>query len=384
MILRERVIEFGRACYRTLRPLRRFTIVGPLIDAVHVRGVLARISGDPRSVRVFAPDEFSPYLRALTPLSPYRDLPGDLTFDAIVVRQDQLNMLAPPLIRALRDAYACVFANRRFALFVPAPLAGQPSAAAVQVAHRLATLAAPVTATAAARTATPADRAILVTTFNRPAALARSLPQIAALGCAVVVVDDGSEGPLARENAALCERHQATRIALPANRGLAAAMNVGLSFLLADPTLQWISYLQDDVDVAPDLMTQLQAIEDRDLRPLITGYDSDRHPVERYDDVTGRRVAFKRSTPAVHLHGHADYWRRVLPIPSQYVGAPRRRWEASLEDYWLVNHAPEALTKKGLMVACLPGLVRTFLFAPGDSTWDNPNQPEPPLAGRGA
>jgi hypothetical protein len=233
--LRDRVIEFGWACYRALRPLRRVTIVGPLIDAFHLRAVLTRIGGDPRVVRVFGPEEFSPYLRALTPLSPCRDLPADLTFDCIVVRQDQLNLLAAPLIAVLQQAYSCAYANRRFALFGLGPLVGPPPAAAAQVARRLATLSAPVASTVLARTTTPTDRAILVTTFNRPAALARSLPQIAALGCAVVVVDDGSEGRLARENAVLCERYQVTRLALPENRGLAAAMNIGFSYLLADP-----------------------------------------------------------------------------------------------------------------------------------------------------
>jgi len=30
-------------------------------------------------------------------------------------------------------------------------------------------------------------------------------------------------------------------------------------------------------------------------------------------------------------------------------------------------------------VVCVPNLVRTFLFSAADSTWNNPNQPDPPL-----
>jgi hypothetical protein len=33
----------------------------------------------------------------------------------------------------------------------------------------------------------------------------------------------------------------------------------------------------------------------------------------------------------------------------------------------------------GLLIACLPDRVRTFLFHAGDSTWDNPNRADPPL-----
>jgi glycosyltransferase involved in cell wall biosynthesis len=218
-----------------------------------------------------------------------------------------------------------------------------------------------------------------MTTFNRPAALARSLPQVANLGYRVIVVDDGSTGAAGRENAAICERYQARRLALPDNRGLAAAMNVGFAYVMADPAVEWISYFQDDVDVTPGVMDDLRAIADRHQRPLVTAYDSHQHPTERQEEVAGRSVKLKRSSPAVHLHGHVDYWKSVMPIPSEYVGAPRRRWEASLEDYWIVNHADAALTKRGLLIASLPDRVRTFLFHAGDSTWDNPNRADPPL-----
>jgi hypothetical protein len=374
MNLRER----GIAIYRALREQRRITILGPVIDASQLRAVLRRIPGDIRSARVLGPDEFAPFLRALTPLSPYLEPPLDLTFDAVIVRQDHLTALAPPLLDGLRRGYACAFANTRFALLLPRPAtAPRPEAAAVMARIVALTEGCPVAAPR--RTGTSLDCAILMTTFNRPAALKRSLPQLAGLGCAVVVVDDGSAGAAARENAALCDRFQVTRLVLPENRGLAAALNVGLAYLLADRSLGWISYFQDDVDVAPNAMAELRALGDPTERPLLTGYDADEHPAARQAIIAGHPVLLKSSSPAVHLHAHVAYWKSVLPIPSEYIGAPRRRWEASLEDYWIVNHAPQALTKRGLMVTCLPGRVRTFLHHAADSTWNNPNQPDPPL-----
>jgi hypothetical protein len=346
-----------------------------------MRAVLSRIAGDPRQVRVLGPEELSPYLRALTPLSLYRDPPLDLTFDAIVVRQDQLTALPTPVIAALHRSYACTYANVRFALLTRAASGGRSSAAAA-VTRRIETLIAAMPPQTVPDTSTPDDCVILMTTFNRPAALARSLPQVAALGCRVVVVDDGTAGAAGRENASICERCRVARLAMPENRGLAAAMNIGLAYAMADPAVEWISYFQDDVDVTPDVMVGLRAIADHQQRPLVTAYDAPLHPTERQIEVAGYAVKLKGSSPAVQLHGHVEYWKSVMPIPSEYVGAPRRRWEASLEDYWIVNKAAGALTKRGLLIACLPGLVRTFLYDAGDSTWDNPNRADPPLTPR--
>ena len=74
------------------------------------------------------------------------------------------------------------------------------------------------------------DTAILVTTYNRPEALARSLPQIVALGVPVLVVDDGSGDADADEVACIAYDNGVEALFLPVNRGLAAAMNVGLSY----------------------------------------------------------------------------------------------------------------------------------------------------------
>jgi glycosyltransferase involved in cell wall biosynthesis len=224
-----------------------------------------------------------------------------------------------------------------------------------------------------------ATRAILVTTYNRPAALARALPQLAALGHPLVVVDDGSDPGVRETNASIAAAAGVTYLALPGNRGLCAAMNVGLDYLMADRRIEWISYFQDDVDVDGRIMELMARVEDRAARPILTGYDADEHAAERRDTIGGVEVALKRTSPAVHLHAHVDYWHGVLPIPTEYLGAPRRRWEASLDDYWIVNHAPGSAARRGLLVVCIPGLVRTFLYDHADSTWGNPNDPDPAL-----
>lgn len=359
--------------------VRRTTLVGPLQEAWWIRGILRRMRGEIGQLRLLGPDDFAPYIRHLTHLAPWFEPPRDLHFDFIVLRQDHLAALAPAFLARLRRQFACVAANRRFALFAPTATAGTRRSAAADAVHRrIDVLIEPVR-----RPGPPLvrwhDRAVLVTTYERPTALARSLPQLAAIGAPVVVIDDRSRGDAAVRIAALCAEHGATLMVLPQNRGLAAALNVGLAYLLADRRVEWISYFQDDVDVVPDVMERLRQVEDAEERPLLTGFDAEEHAPTGADEIAGERVLWKRSSTATHLHGHAAYWRRVLPIPSQYLGAPTRRWEASQVDYWIINHAPASEGRRGRMIGCLPGLVRTFLWHSADSTWDNPNQEDPPF-----
>lgn len=379
-----RLADLVYALRMRIRPYRRTTSLGPLLDALHLRDVVRRIGPHTRDGRVLGPDEFASYVRVLTPLSPHTPVPADLSFDAVVVRQEHINALAPPLLLALHQQYICVHANARYAIFEPRGNAAASQSGAV-VRDRIAELVRATDGRADRLADRPqawhdGRRAVLVTTFNRPAALRRSLPQLTRLGCPVLVVDDGSADAAAAGNLAIADATGARYIRLPENRGLSGAMNVGLSYLLADPRLEWLSYLQDDVDVDAELLDRLRLVEDAAERPLLTGYDADEHAAEREDTVNGVRVLLKRSSPAVHLHAHRAYWTAVLPIPSEYLGAPRRRWEASLEDYWIVNHAPASAGRRGLPVVCVPGLVRTFLWHHADSTWGNPNLPDPPLA----
>lgn len=361
-----------------LRPLRRTTLIGPLQDAWFLRDILRRLPSAAGHDQILAPDEFASYLRQQITLSPDRAYPGPLSVQYVIVRQDHINALDPGLLAALKASYGCIHANRRFALFA-CGAASSPAGASVMA--RLGGLLETRRPAAAPRVIAPEarDRAILVTTYNRPSALARSLPQLTALGHLVLVVDDGSADTARARNRAIATTSGAAYFELPANRGLCASMNAGLAYLMADRTIEWISYFQDDVDVDPGVMAALKTVEQRDERPILTGYDADEHATERETTIGGTRVKLKRSSPAVHLHAHVDYWRGVLPIPTEYLGAPRRRWDASLEDYWIVNHAPGAAEKRGLLVVCVPNLVRTFLWDHADSTWGNPNEPDPPL-----
>jgi hypothetical protein len=354
----------------------RRTVIGPLLDARHASAVLRRIDGASKKARVLGPEELAPYVRLLTPLSTAATLPTDLDFDYVVIRQEWLAALDGRLLAHLHQSYHCAYANARFALFSPKGAAIEESAAAASTSARLSELVSrPIVAASASRSARAprvGERAILVTTFNRPAALRRSLPQIAALGCSMLVVDDGSEARLAEENRAICDACDARYLLLPGNRGVAAALNIGVAYALAECRIAWLSYLQDDVDVDASLIDRLIDVEHRHERPLITGYDATEHATTREAEIAGVHVKLKATTAGVHLHAHQEYWFGVLPIPTAYLGAPRRRWGPPIEDAWIVHGAPASAGRRGLLVPCIPGLVRTFLWHEADSTWGNP------------
>lgn len=224
--------------------------------------------------------------------------------------------------------------------------------------------------------------AAVITTCNRPAALARTLPQVCALGWPVLVVDDGSDS---RETAWAVEpmiiaqgsRPAVHFIELPTRRGLAAALTIGVTYWLADPAVEWISVFQDDVDVRPEAGTILEAFStDPVRRPLLTGHDAAEHVEVDLCIEQGRRVKFKTNARATHLHAHRDYWMSVLPVPSRGLGAPHRipgesRGLGSNVDWWIVRDAPQSVVATGGHILCLPGLVRTFLWRKEDSLWDN-------------
>ena len=365
--------------WRVVREARRKTLLGPLLDAWALQSVLAAIDGDLRDARVLGPDEFSPYVRCLTRLGAFEEGSDARAFEWAIIAQDQLTSLSPSLLHGLRDHYHCAAANRRYLLFRmgPPPSDHRPATDA-PARTRLDQLLQTPPAGRIPRLGTFAwkDRAILVTTFERPSALERTLPQLVRLGAPILLVDDGSRDSVAEQNHALAREHGIEYLRLPTNRGISAALNAGMEYLLADGRLDWISYFQDDVDVRPDTLECLSRVEDAESRPLLTGYDADEHPVVQESEIEGVAVRLKRETAGVHLHAHRSYWRAVLPIPTEYLGAPKRRWEGSLEDAWITVGAPKAAARRGIPIVCVPGLVRTFLWHQGDSTWGNPNEPD--------
>ena len=104
--------------------------------------------------------------------------------------------------------------------------------------------------------------AIVVPTWNRPAsavAAVASLARLAGERHFTIVVDNGSRpGERDALEAALAGRSDVQLIALPANRGFAGAVNVGLGAAFARGAAA-VLVLNDDAEVDPDLLTVLTA-----------------------------------------------------------------------------------------------------------------------------
>jgi GT2 family glycosyltransferase len=110
---------------------------------------------------------------------------------------------------------------------------------------------------------------IVVPTWNRPAAAVAAVGSLARLAVErhfTIVVDNGSR-PNEREalGAALEGRADVQRIALPTNRGFAGAVNVGLAAAFARGAAA-VLVLNDDAEVAPNLLTVLTAVMRADPR----------------------------------------------------------------------------------------------------------------------
>lgn len=214
---------------------------------------------------------------------------------------------------------------------------------------------------------------IVMTTFNRPSSLKRSMQQIIALDAPVIIVDDGSNPKYYEKNFSIAQKYNAPILKIPQNRGLCCARNMGISYFLADPEIEWISCLEDDATVSPDMLDIMAKVQDSKLRPLCTGYDAAEHISYKQISINGHKVSLKRSTPGVHMHAHRSYWMSVMPIPTPYLGAPKKNrglpGQGSDCDWWVASWSPNSVAKKGLYVTCVPGLVDTFLCGPYESTW---------------
>jgi hypothetical protein len=288
-----------------------------------------------------------------------------------VFRKTRINEVPLDLINRLGRDFRCRLENGRF-IVLGRGTEGQPSAFfdTVFVPREAGDAAAMFDA----GDETPHQvgaRAAVVSTYNRPQALARTLPQLTALGVPVLVVDDGSSAAAAAENRALAEANNAAYLALPANRGIAAAINAGIAYWLADPDVAWISYFQDDVDVDPGLFEVLAVYEDAKTQPVMTGLDTNEHAALSTVEADGRTLKYKDNSTGMHLHCHRDYWTAVLPVPARYLGAPKAGRGGSGADAWIVKRAPGSVVARGLSVLCVPGLVTTFAWRGEDSTWGN-------------
>lgn len=224
---------------------------------------------------------------------------------------------------------------------------------------------------------------VLMTTYNRPTLLARSLESISRLKVPVLVVNDGSAPEHAAAYAEVIGRFGVRLLDLPDNRGLSAALNIGLNYWLGDPGVEWISYMQDDVEVRSDILDELARVQDRDEYPLLTGRLNPLHKTYGERRVNNRRIILQRMSPGIHLHAHRDYWEKMLPIPTAYHRAPHPRPDAphrgADEDWWISQWCPRSVVKQGKYIAVLPGLARTTTALASESTWGNPGEIDPPL-----
>ncbi|MBI4615134.1 MAG: glycosyltransferase family 2 protein [Planctomycetes bacterium] len=232
-----------------------------------------------------------------------------------------------------------------------------------------------------------ARTAILITCCDRPEALERSLPQILALQGPALVVDDSADPRSRERHRRLVEATRAEYLPIPGTRrGLAAALNVGLSVLLADPEIEWVSYFQDDVDVDSVLLEVMAEVSHPEDAPLVTGHDAAEHEaVSTRSTPGGILYRTKRSCRATHLHAHRNYWLAVMPLPTRRLGAPCLEAERpgpgswSDVDWWIATCSRRAESQAARAapeghVRVVPGLVRTFFHRAEDSLWGN-NQP---------
>lgn len=294
-------------------------------------------------------------------------------FAFVVFHKAMVQEIELPFSLEVVRSFQPVFANEVFVIYAKDLTLGLNEEHQVHVDALLEQLA--FNETQDRRPAPKPTYAITVTTHNRPQSLERSLPQLQALQVPIVVVDDASTLENAQRNRQIADQLQIPLIYIPDNRGLPHAMNVGISYWLADPDITWISYFQDDVDVEPDIFKILEEIQDPQERPLLAGRDALEHPTVRTEDIAGYEVLLKRSMPGQHLHAHRDYWSGVLPIPTPYLGAPKpdkgKPGQGADEDWWITAWSPNSIAKRGGYVICVPGLVKTFRTSAQDSTWGN-------------
>lgn len=212
--------------------------------------------------------------------------------------------------------------------------------------------------------------ASLVTTYNRPEQLAKTLPQIAALGAPVLVVDDGSD-PEARSLVYdECFEASVEYIELYENRGLACALNIGLSYWLADPEIEFISVFQDDCDIDPDLHAVMldlwhsgcNAREGK--HAMLTGFDAPEHAKGESQMRNGIVYYRKDTGGGVHLFAHRDLWDALMPIPSLGLGLPNPGM-GSRVDFNVTSHSRVG----PVPLLCVPGLVSHRAWKGEDSTW---------------
>lgn len=323
---------------------------------------------------ILAPNEFLEFFSGNYPYNVSNLLPAE-HFKFIVFHKGMTGEIVISLCLRVISSFHLVFANNVFVIYALVPL----NVPDIDTTHVTALLEQFGKCVDDRKSRKPISYGAVITTYNRPYCLARSLPQILALGIPVVVIDDASTPANHLKNQQITQEYNVSLIYIPENRGLPNAINVGLSYWLADPDIDWIAYFQDDVDVQPDTIKVLAQIQDLVDRPILSGRDAIAHDTFGTDKIAGYDVLYKKSMPGTHLHAHRDYWRSIMPIPTPYLGAPKHNQgnppgQGSDGDWWITTWSPQSITKRGGYITCVPGLIKTLCLTAQESTWGNPNE----------
>jgi len=134
--------------------------------------------------------------------------------------------------------------------------------------------------------------AVLIPVYNAVEDLARTLDSVDAQGCDldIVVVDDGSIPPTLIDPARYV--HPVVLLRQPVNRGVTAALNVGLRYVLSRPYTYVARQDAGDLDLGDRLSTQLAYLEAHPEVALVGGFT-------RHVDANGRTL--------FHTH-YPEHW----------------------------------------------------------------------------
>lgn len=331
---------------------------------VQVRDFLAR-QVQPLDA-IVAPNEFLEFFPGTYPYTVAHLLPV-ARYRFVVFHKGLIDEVQPAFSQAVVQDYRPVLANGVFVVYALPTEAVQEDFDPEDVEALLRQLS--DRQTMQPTRSTKPNCAAIITTYNRPWCLEKSLPSVMKLGVPTVVVDDGSSPGHLQANQEIASRYQVPLLHLPSHREQSSAINVGVSYWLADPDIAWISCFQDNVLVQPDLLRRLVLVQDADSRPLLTGRDDPDHATFKTDTIAGETVHLKRSTSGAHFHAHRDYWAAILPIPTPYLNAPKPNDATPYkggtdEDWWITTWSPDSVAKQGGYVVCLPDLVSVFDPAP--------------------
>lgn len=315
---------------------------------------------------VFGPNEFLHHFPRLFPIHIRRRMIPEERIDWFLLHKGMRDRVDPEIAQEMLHLPAH-FANEVFILF--GRREGKlPEEQAIHVARRF-----------SAPSPAADGHAALVKTFDRPQFLERSLASLAPQFDRVLVVDDGSGSAAMTRNEAAAKAAGASYIRLGQNLGAACVFNVGLSVLLADLDMAWISTFDDDVELAPGSVQRLRqltgALGERGRLNFYSGYQSPLHLVHGEKVVSGEKLHLCRSCSGQHMHAHRSYWQAVMPVPTTYARAPKPagglfEGHGDDTDWWFSNWAPQSAMKRGGAVYVLPGLVSTF--GESSSTWYAP------------